>query len=97
MDGRLGMALDARCWSAMIDTISVAAGTLDLAMRPIQRENLCVVKIRHAIDPVMAIQASIAELVNMSAHVRCPGVITGGMTIGTSLMIHLRQLGYVAA
>jgi hypothetical protein len=84
---RLGMALHTFSGGAMKNTGDMAAGTLDLAMHPIQRKNLSVIKTHHPIHPIMAIQAGIAKLLDMAAHKLSPGIVAGGMADGARLGI----------
>ncbi len=93
MNFRLGMALHTFRGGAMVNTVYMAARTLDLAMRPIQRKNLLVIKIHHPVSPIMAIQASVAILLDMGAHKLSTLIVARRMAGGAQLGIETGLAG----
>lgn len=93
---RLGMALHAFPGGAVENPIYMAARTLDLAMRPIQRKNPLVIKAKHPISPIMAVQASIPKLLDMIAHKLSPINIALRMAGGAHLGIETGEISCMA-
>lgn len=85
MNCRLCMALHTFRWGTMVYTIFVTAGALYLTMHPFQWKQLPVIKINHAVNSIMTIQASCTILINVCGQKSSPLLDARRMTVDAHL------------
>ena len=84
MNCRFSVALHTFCRGGTVNTILVTADALDLAVHPVQRESLPVIKIHHAVNSIMTIQAGCTILINVCGQKLSLLPVARGMAIGTN-------------
>ena len=68
VDGRLSVTFGTLCGRSLESIVYMACTTFGFRMGPFQGKDICMIKILHAVLPIMAFQAVWAKLVLMLAH-----------------------------